>query len=93
MSKKEVTSARVARNAGKTLSNPGSSKTEKSAAGSALSQHKSPNKETSSGAAKAASKVLKSRSASDAAKSAAASALTQRSEKGTNSGGPRGRKK
>jgi hypothetical protein len=93
MSKKEVTSKPVASKAAKTLGNPSSSKAEKSAAGSALSQHKAPNKQTSSSAAKAASKVLNSSSASKTAKSSAASTLTQRPSKGTNSGGPRGRKK
>ncbi|WP_081747774.1 hypothetical protein [Pseudoxanthomonas suwonensis] len=93
MSKKEVTSKRIASKAAKTLNNPSSSKAAKSAAGSALSQRKAPNKQTSVKAGKAAAKTLGSSSASKAAKSTAGSALTQRPSKGTNSGGPRGRKK
>lgn len=81
MPKKEVTSKRAASNASKVLRNPNSSKKAKSAAGSALSQRKSPNKVTSTKAAKAASNTLRSKSSSRRAKSAAGSALTQRPNK------------
>jgi hypothetical protein len=57
------------------------SKTVKSAAGSALTQTKAPNEVTSEGAAKAASKVLRDGRTSTAAKSAAGSALTQARDK------------
>jgi hypothetical protein len=97
VAKKEVTSKPAARSASKTLSNPSTGKASKSAAGSALSQRKSPEKQTSSPAAKAASKVLRDGRTSQDSKSAAGSALTQkvRSTKGsgTESGGPRRKNK
>ena len=93
MAKKEVTSKKVASKAAKMLVSPNSSKAVKTVAGSVLSQRAAPNKKTSSATASAASKVLKSPTASKASKSVAGSALTQKSDKGTNSGGPRRPKK
>jgi hypothetical protein len=96
VAKKEVTSKPAARSASKTLSSPSTGKASKSAAGSALSQRKAPEKQTSPAAAKAASKVLRDGRTSKDSKSAAGSALTQaRGAKGggTESGGPRGKKK
>ncbi|MDA9095248.1 hypothetical protein N9J88_02460 [Porticoccaceae bacterium] len=79
--KPEVTSKRVASKASKVLTNPKSSKAAKSAAGSTLSQTKSPAKVTSKKAASAASKTLRDPKATKAEKSAAASALTQAPDK------------
>lgn len=93
MAKKEETSKTVAKSASKVLSSPKSSKAEKTAAASALSQHKQPAKQTSSKAASAAAKVLNNPSSSGAAKKAAASVLTQKSGSGTGSGGPRTKSK
>lgn len=96
MAKKEVTSKSAARSASKTLSSPSTGKASKSAAGSALSQRNAPEKQTSSAAAKAASKVLRDVRTSKDSKSAAGSALTQariQNRGGTDSGGPRGKKK
>lgn len=81
MKKSEVTSKRAATAASTILRNEGSSKTAKSAAGSALSQRKAPAKVTSSMAATAASKTLHSSSASKTAKTSAGSALTQKPKK------------
>jgi len=74
----EVTSKRAASAASKVLRSKGSSKTEKSAAGSALSQRKAPAKPTSSKAGSAASKTLRSKQSSKKSKTSAGSALTQR---------------
>jgi len=76
--KTEVTGKKAATAASKVLRNPDSSKTAKSAAGSALSQTKSPSKVTSMNAATAASKTLSNKSTSKTSKTAAGSALTQR---------------
>ena len=76
MAKSEVTSKRAASSASKVLLNTGSSKSAKSAAGSALSQ-RSASKITSTRAATAASKALSSAGSSKAARTAAGSALTQ----------------
>lgn len=78
MKKPEVTTSKAASAASKTLQDPNASKTAKSAAGSALSQTKAPQKVTSPGAASSASKTLSNAAASNAAKSAAGSALTQK---------------
>lgn len=78
---KEVTGKHAASSAAKVLRNPNASKAAKSAAGSALSQTKSPNKVSSKSAASAASKTLRSATASKKAKSAAGSTLTQRPNK------------
>lgn len=77
-SKPEVTSRRAATAASKVLRSADSSKTSKSAAGSALSQHKAPPKVTSAKASTAASSALRSPGSSKAAKTSAGSALTQR---------------
>lgn len=79
--KSEVTHKRAASAASKVLRNDGASKSAKSAAGSALSQHKAPPKVTSSQAASAASKTLRSSGSSKAEKTSAGSALTQRPTK------------
>ncbi|VUD69376.1 hypothetical protein TDB9533_04743 [Thalassocella blandensis] len=79
--KTEVTGKKAASAASKVLRNPNSSKAAKSAAGSALSQTKSPPKVTSKKAATAASKTLRSKSTSKTSKTAAGSALTQRPNK------------
>lgn len=75
--KKEVTGERAASAASKVLRDPNASKSSKSAAGSALSQRKTPEKVTSKSAATAASKVLRESSSSKPAKTASGSALTQ----------------
>lgn len=77
-SKPEITSKRAATAASKVLRSDNSSKTAKSAAGSALSQHKTPPKVTSAKAATAASTALRNASSSKSTKTAAGSALTQR---------------
>lgn len=76
--KTEVTSKKAATAASKVLRNENSSKTSKSAAGSALSQRKAPPKVTSPKAATAASKTLRNSNTSKTSKTAAGSALTQR---------------
>jgi hypothetical protein len=76
--KPEVTGKKAATAASKVLRSPNSSKAAKSAAGSALSQAKSPPKVTSSNAATAASKTLRGSGSSKSAKTSAGSALTQR---------------
>ena len=81
MPRKEVTSSKAATAASKVLQSKNASKAEKSAAGSTLSQTKSPAKVTSPKAASAASKVLKQQNSSKTAKSAAGSALTQKPNK------------
>lgn len=79
---KETTGKRAASVASKVLRNPNTSKAAKSAAGSALSQRKAPDKVTSKSVATAASKVLRKSSSSKSAKTASGSALTQRPSKG-----------
>ena len=81
MANKKVTSKRVATKASKTLRSNSTSKTSKIAAGSALSQTKSPKRQTSSKAASAASKTLRDGRTSKASKSAAGSALSQKGRK------------
>lgn len=83
--KNEQTRTGAASKAGKTLQTPSSSKAEKSAAASALTQYKSANEQTSKQAASQAGKVLQNRNSSAAAMSAAGSALTQTSNKGSSS--------
>jgi len=73
----KVTSKPVAKKASKTLTSGSTGKKSKSAAGSALSQTKTPAKQTSKKAATAASKTLSDGCTSKASKSAAASALSQ----------------
>lgn len=77
----ETTGKKAASAASKILRNPNSSKTAKSAAGSALSQSQTPAKVTSASAATAASKVLRKPGSSKPAKTASGSALTQRPNK------------
>ncbi len=82
MSKNQNTSPAAASKAGKVLNNPKSTKPEKTAAASALSQKpnqgQQTNKEvTSPKAASKAGEVLGNPKTSQAAKTAAASALTQ----------------
>ena len=77
---KEQTGKKAATAASKSLRSPKTSSAAKSAAGSALAQHKTP-KETSAAAASKAGKTLANPKAPKAAKSAAASALTQRRDK------------
>jgi hypothetical protein len=76
--KREVTSRAAARSASKTLSSPYTGRASKSAAGSALSQRKAPEKTTSPAAATAASKTLRDGRTSKRSKSAAGSALAQK---------------
>jgi hypothetical protein len=76
--KPETTSPSAASKASATLRNPKASPAAKSAAGSALTQVRSPAETTSKGAGSKASATLRSPTASPAAKSAAGSALTQR---------------
>lgn len=76
--KREVTSRAAARSASKTLSSPYTGRASKSAAGSALSQRKAPEKATSPAAATAASKTLRDGRTSKRSKSAAGSALAQK---------------
>ena len=78
MAKREITGKRAASAASKVLRNKGSNKSTKSAAGSALSQTKAPNRVTSSKAGSAASKTLRNSKSNKSSKSAAGSALTQR---------------
>ena len=78
MAKREVTSKSAARSASKTLTNPATGKSSKSAAGSALSQTGSPDKQTGASAGKSASKTLSDGRTSKDSKAAAGSALTQR---------------
>lgn len=80
MLKRTVNSNKVATVASKVLRSEGSSKAAKSAAGSALSQTKSPSKVTSAKVATVASRVLKQASSSKSAKTSAGSALTQKSK-------------
>jgi hypothetical protein len=78
MSNHDVTSKDAARKAAKTLASATAGKAAKSAAGSALSQRKAPERHTSRAAARAAGKTLANPAVSNAARSAAGSALTQR---------------
>ena len=81
---KEVTGIKAASAAGRTLSNPKSSKTAKSAAASALTQRSGQTRSkeaTGAKAAQAAGRTLSNPKSSKTAKSAAASALTQRPNK------------
>ena len=78
MGNKEQTGRKAASAAAKVLGNPNASAKAKSAAGSALTQHKSAKEETSKKAASAAAKVLSNPKSSPEEKSAAASTLTQR---------------
>lgn len=82
----ETTSAQAASTAAKILRSPYSSKAEKSAAASALTQRpdktaKRNSEITGKQVASLAAKILRSPHSSPAAKSAAASALTQRPNK------------
>lgn len=77
MSSRE-TSKRVASKAGKVLSDPAATASEKSAAASALTQYKSATETSGKAAASKASEVLKDPRATPAEKSAAASTLSQR---------------
>jgi hypothetical protein len=77
MVNKKVTSKKAAINASKTLKNKLSSSKSKSAAGSALSQRKAPNKQTTKSVATKASKILRDGRTSKTSKSAAGSALSQ----------------
>lgn len=74
----EQTGKEAASNASKTLRDESTGDDSKSAAGSALSQAGSDNRETSDEAASSASDVLRDGRTSDASKSAAGSALTQK---------------
>ena len=76
--KPELTSQLAAVAASKVLHRSDSSKSAKTAAGSALSQRLAPSRITSTVAATAAAKALRNERASKASKTAAGSALTQR---------------
>lgn len=78
MPKKEVTSKPAASSASRTMTNPSTGQSSKSAAGSALSQKGAPEKQTGSAAGKSASKTLGDGRTNADSKSAAGSALTQR---------------
>ena len=78
----KVTSQPAASNASKTLASQSTGKASKSAAGSALSQHKAPTKQTSQEAASAASQTLRDDRTGKASKSAAGSALSQAPKQG-----------
>lgn len=75
------TSKRVATEASKVLCDPSSSATERSAAGSALTQYRSQVEATSARAATRASAVLRDPNSTRAEKSAAASTLSQRADR------------
>lgn len=81
MAKSKVTRPKAARNASKSLRSRNSGAKTKAAAGSALSQSKSPKKITSKRAASAASSVLRDGRTAKKSKSAAGSALSQRPSK------------
>ena len=74
------TSSSVVSKAGRILANPASTQAERSAAGSALTQHQAAREMTSAKAAAAASTVLRNPLSSPAEKSAAASTLSQRAK-------------
>ena len=78
--KSRRTGRSAALNAGQTLSDPTATRTEKSAAASALTQRKRDIEITSARAASKASQVLRDPRATAAEKSAAASALSQRAK-------------
>ena len=75
------TSKAVASKASRVLSDPSSSRSERSAAASALTQYKAAQEATSAKAASRASAVLRDPNSSAAEKSAAASALSQRADR------------
>lgn len=77
MTKPKVTGSKAAASASKTLTNASTAPKSKTAAGSALSQTKAPEKATSKKAATAASKVLRDERTSKDSKAAAGSALSQ----------------
>jgi hypothetical protein len=81
MTKPKVTGKVAAAKSAKVVWSISSSRTAKSASGSALSQASSPKRQTSSAAASAAGRTLKDPRASKAAKSAAARALALRTVK------------
>jgi hypothetical protein len=78
---KKGTSRKAAKAASKVLRSKSTGKASKRAAGSALTQYKSPGEVTSPKAAKAASKVLRDGRTSKASKRAAASTLAQAKKK------------
>jgi hypothetical protein len=78
MNKPKVTKPKAAKNASKVLRSRTTSSKSKTAAGSALSQTKAPQKDTSKNAASKASSVLRDKRTSKTSKSAAGSALSQR---------------
>lgn len=82
MAKSKVTSPKAASSASKTLHSRGTGTKSKTAAGSALSQTKTPDRVTSTKAASAASSVLRDGKTSKASKSAAGSALSQKPSAG-----------
>lgn len=78
MAKKEVTSSKAASAASNVLRDKNSTKAEKTAAASTLSQTKAPVKVTGSKAGTAASKTLQNKNSSSRVKTSSGSALTQR---------------
>ena len=77
MSKNVQPSKSAAKSVSRALKDPSTTDKSKAAAGSALSQHRTPEKVTSPKSAKAASKVLKEGRTAKDSKSAAGSALSQ----------------
>lgn len=75
------TSKPVASNAARVLADPTSSAAQRSAAASALTQHRSFVEETSARAASIASRVMRDPRATTEQRSAAASTLSQRSKR------------
>ena len=80
MAKKESSGPKVTKTASNVLRDPGSSKTAKSLAGSALSQANT-SKQSSAGTARIASKALNDGRSSSSTKSLAGSVLTQKPKK------------
>ncbi len=78
---RKVTGPKAARNASKVLRSKKNSSKSKSAAGSALSQTKTPKRTTSKQVASKASSVLRDGRTSKSSKSAAGSALSQKVSK------------
>jgi transcriptional regulator with XRE-family HTH domain len=78
MAHKKTTGSKAASKASRTLRDESTSRTSKAAAGSALSQTRTPKKTTSGKAASAASKTLRDGRTSKTSKTAAGSALSQR---------------
>ncbi len=78
MDNKEVTRKRIASAASKVLFSKAASKSARSAAGSALSQRKTPIKFTGVSVASAASQVLLGKTSSKSARTSAGSALRQK---------------